>query len=168
MKTKTLLTYGAIAVGAYLAYKFLFKKNTSDANFANANGGFSLGNLFGGSSKGTSKGIGNLFGGTSSGTSSGTLTSQLGGILTPPSNPAINQFDAWVAAYVKLKKYPTYIWKPCRDLVVKTYYKNLNQNILMSNIGMQQMFEICVNQKLLNMQNQANLGSSSVRNTATM
>ena len=38
MKTKTLLTYGAIAAGAYLAYTMLFKKKT-DANFANANGG---------------------------------------------------------------------------------------------------------------------------------
>jgi hypothetical protein len=37
MKTKTILTYGAIAVGAYLAYT-IFKKKT-DANFANANGG---------------------------------------------------------------------------------------------------------------------------------
>ena len=26
MKTKTLLTYGAIAVGAYLAYSYFFKK----------------------------------------------------------------------------------------------------------------------------------------------
>jgi hypothetical protein len=127
MKTKNILIYGAIAAGAYLAYKY-FMKPKAEANFANANGG-------------------------------------VGSIGTPL---AINQFDAWVAAYVKLKKYPTYIWKSCRDMVVKIYYQNLKQNKLMSNIGMQQMFEICVSQKLLNMQNQANLGSSSVRNTATM
>jgi hypothetical protein len=38
MKTKNILIYGAIAAGAYLAYKFLFKKKTADANFANASG----------------------------------------------------------------------------------------------------------------------------------
>ena len=38
MNTKKLLKYGAIAVGAYLAYTMLFKKKSSDANFANATG----------------------------------------------------------------------------------------------------------------------------------
>jgi hypothetical protein len=38
MNTKKILTYGAIAAGAYLAYKFLFKKKMADANFANASG----------------------------------------------------------------------------------------------------------------------------------
>lgn len=42
MNTKKILTYGAIAAGAYLAYTFLFKKKSSDANFANANGGYNL------------------------------------------------------------------------------------------------------------------------------
>ena len=39
MNTKKILKYGAIAVGAYLAYTMLFKKKSSDANFANATGG---------------------------------------------------------------------------------------------------------------------------------
>ena len=39
MNTKKILKYGAIAVGAYLAYTLLFKKKSSDANFANATGG---------------------------------------------------------------------------------------------------------------------------------
>jgi hypothetical protein len=38
MKTKTILIYGAIAAGAYLAYKY-FMKPKAEANFANANGG---------------------------------------------------------------------------------------------------------------------------------
>jgi len=135
MKTKNILIYGAIAAGAYLAYKFLFKKNTSDANFANANGGFM---------------------------GFGQLGSQLGTSLT------VKQFDIFVDAFVKQNKIPTYIWKSCRDLVVRTYYENIKQNKLMSNLGMQQMFLICVNQKIMQMQMQANLGSSSVRNTATM
>ena len=42
MKTKTILTYGAIAAGAYLAYTMFFKKKSADANFANANGGINL------------------------------------------------------------------------------------------------------------------------------
>ena len=46
MKTKTILTYGAIAVGAYLGYTMLFKKK-SDANFANASGGSLLGSPLG-------------------------------------------------------------------------------------------------------------------------
>ena len=37
MKTKTILTYGAIAAGAYLAYRY-FMKPKAEANFANANG----------------------------------------------------------------------------------------------------------------------------------
>jgi hypothetical protein len=134
MKTKTLLTYGAIAAGAYLAYRYFMKPK--DANFSNASGG---------------------------------------GLLIPTSGTAqssgsliLNQFNAWVDAYVKLKKYPSYIWKPCKDMVLKAYTKNASNGQLMSNMAMRQMFEICVNQKLLNMQNQANLGSSSVRNTATM
>ena len=41
MKTKNILIYGAIAAGAYLAYKY-FMKPKAEANFANANGGFNI------------------------------------------------------------------------------------------------------------------------------
>jgi hypothetical protein len=125
MKTKNILIYGAIAAGAYLAYKYFMKP--ADANFANANGG----------------------------------------ILTP-SNPAFNQFDIFVDAFVKQNKIPSYIWKSCVNMVKLEYIKQQKQNKIMSNMAMQQMFLICVNQKIMQMQMQANLGSSSVRNTATM
>jgi hypothetical protein len=142
MKTKTILTYGAIAAGAYLAYKFLFKKNTSDANFANASGG---------------------------------------GLLIPTSGTAqssgsliLNQFNIWVDAYVRQNKLPSYIWKPCADMVKRNYYATQNPNVISPVLTknsvqkMQNMFVDCVNKKLIQMQMQANLGSSSVRNTATM
>ena len=131
MKTKNILMYGAIAAGAYLAYKFLFKKNTSDANFANANGGFTT-------------------------TTSGSVG---GGQMLIPS---------WLTNYVNTHKTPSYIWKPCWTMVQLEIIKQQKQNKIMSNMAMQQMFEICVNQKIMQMQMQANLGSSSVRNTATM
>ena len=123
MKTKTILTYGAIAAGAYLAYRY-FMKPKADSNFANANG-----------------------------------------VIYPS---AFNQFDIFVDAYVRQNKIPSYIWKSCANKVKLEYTKQVKQGKLMSNMAMQQMFLICINEKKLQMQMQANLGSSSVRNTATM
>jgi hypothetical protein len=139
MKTKTLLTYGAIAVGAYLAYRFLMKPKDA---FSNASGG---------------------------------------GLLIPTSGTAqssgsliLNQFNIWVDAYVRQNKLPSYIWKPCADMVKRNYYATQNPNVISPVLTknsvqkMQDMFLTCVNKKIMQMQMQANLGSSSVRNTATM
>ena len=124
MKTKTILTYGAIAVGAYLAYTMLFKKKT-DANFANANGG----------------------------------------IYNPVITPSV---PIWVLNYVSQNKVPTYIWKSCWNKVALYIVQKKNANQAFSELEQLNMFQTCIAQKTLQMQNQMNLGSSSVRNTATM
>jgi hypothetical protein len=139
MKTKTLLTYGAIAAGAYLAYRYFMKPKDA---FSNASGG---------------------------------------GLLIPTSGTAqssgsliLNQFNIWVDAYVRQNKLPSYIWKPCADMVKRNYYATQNPNVISPVLTknsvqkMQDMFLTCVNKKIMQMQMQANLGSSSVRNTATM
>jgi hypothetical protein len=133
MKTKNILIYGAIAAGAYLAYRFL-NAEIKGKRFANADG-----------------------------TIGGTFTT--GGSGTSGS---FNQFDIFVDAYVRQNKIPSYIWKSCANKVRLEYAKQVKEGKLMSNMAMQQMFLICVNQKIMQMQMQANLGSSSVRNTATM
>ena len=137
MKTKTLLTYGAIAAGAYLAYKMLFKKKT-DANFANANGGLL------------------------SSTFSTSVSGSAGGIIAP-------SVPIWVLSYVSQNKVPSYIWKSCWNkvqlYVAQKYRFELKK---VSQKEQLNMFMTCIAQKKLEMQNQMNLGSSSIRNTATM